>query len=124
MNSTVIDNPVYAEIIAERNRQDAKWGEQNHPSLDPILTGRNGGASPQRLCEEYEIPSEARAKFKCNEAAEKRVLSWAHIAVEELSEAVSAIDDKTRRGELIQLAAVIVEWIQSIDRQNKKDGTK
>jgi hypothetical protein len=26
---------VLAEVAAERVRQDAKWGEQNHPSIRP-----------------------------------------------------------------------------------------
>ena len=124
MNALVIDNPIYEEIWLERQRQESKWGQQDHPSVDPILTGRNGGATGDRLCQEYEIPSEERAKFLCDTAAKKNVLTWSHILVEEVSEVISAIDDKARREELIQVAAVVVEWIQSIDRKNNGNDRK
>lgn len=108
---------VFAEIASERKRQDAKWGVQNHPSVDAVLEGRVGGCSPDRMCEHYEIPSEARAKFMCQNAALHGECTFTHIAVEELSEAVSAENDIDRRVELVQLAAVIVQWIQAIDRR-------
>lgn len=113
---------ILEEIKKERCLQDLKWGIQDHPSVDPILTGRNGGATPQRICEEYEIPTEERAKSLCNLAALKGVLTWSHILVEEVSEVISTLsDDGKRREELVQLAAVAIAWIQSIDRQNRKD---
>ena len=106
---------IYEEIQAERARQDAKWGEQNHPSFDTVLMDRVGGCTPQRMCEEYEIPSEMRAKYLCQSA--DRDVTWPHIAVEELCEAVSTLDEKNLRGELVQLAAVVVQWIECIDRR-------
>jgi hypothetical protein len=104
---------VFDEIQAERARQDAKWGQQDHPSIPPILADRH----PTRWCEEYEIPTEERAKFMCQTAAKRGECTFTHIAVEELSEAVECKDDAERRGELVQLAAVIVQWIQAIDRR-------
>ena len=106
------DTGVIYDVTAEIDRQKEIWGEQNHPSVDPIIVGRGS----QRMCEEYEIPTEVRAKFMCQEAERKGQLTWAHIAVEELSEAVSAETEEDRREELVQLAAVIVNWIDSIDR--------
>ena len=104
------------EVLDEVDAQLGKWGEQNHPSIDTVLLNREGGCTPDRMCEEYEIPTENRAKFLCDMASNKQELTWTHIAVEELSEVVCAADDKTRRGELVQLAAVILNWIDSIDR--------
>lgn len=112
---------VLAEIQAERARQDAKWGEQNHPSVDPVLTARPGGVDGCRLCAEYEIPSESRAKHLCQAMFARGEGTWAHVAVEELAEAVSADCDEHRRRELVQLGAVVVAWIQCIDRR-KVDG--
>ena len=51
--------------------------------------------------------------------------TWAHIAVEEMAEAVEAATDAAQgrgvlaalRKELVQLAAVIVAWIEAIDRR-------
>ena len=112
---------MYDEIAAERQRQDAKWGEKNHPSACPVLTGRMR-LDPDRLCEEYEIPTEARAKWLCQTHSKRGDVSWPHIAVEEMSEAVAAFADgaeENGRGELVQLAAVIVQWIECIDRRER-----
>lgn len=104
---------VYTEIVFERARQDAKWGEQNHPSVvDAAL-------SADERCGYYEIPTEARAKLNCDTEHQIGNGTYASIAVEELSEAVSARDDAERRVELIQLAAVVVGWIGSVDRKLK-----
>lgn len=105
------------EILVERKKQDVKWGEQNHPSVDPILTERPGGCTPERMCEEYELPTENRAKSSCNIATKNGKLTFTHIVVEELCEAVSAVDDDARREELIQLGACVVQWIEAIDRR-------
>jgi hypothetical protein len=103
---------VIEEIKEERKRQDAKWGVQNHPCLDLGLLNR----SPERMCEEYEIPTESRAKQLCDRSFLVGSGTFAHIAVEEMSEVVSAFDIHKRREELIQLAAVCVAWIEKIDR--------
>lgn len=122
---------VYALIDAERARQDAKWGEQRHPDVDRVLTDRGpstyngrtsqGGCSPARMAEEYGIPTAGRAKHNCDGAAEIGQPTWAHIAVEELAEVVEAATlAQQGRGpeehvdkELVQLAAVIVQWIEA-----------
>lgn len=90
-------------ILIERHRQDAKWGEQNHPSLHWAL--------------DYGyIPSETRARGECESAFELGYGSWTHIAFEEFCEAVHAPDEAHRREELVQLAAVCLAWIECIDR--------
>lgn len=69
------------EIKAERQRQDAKWGEQNH--------------SPT---------------------------NWIPILGEEFGEACKAILEKdlnNYREELIQIAAVAVSMIESLERNKK-----
>lgn len=108
---------VLSEVQLERERQDAKWGEQTHPCLDLTLLTRKGGCTPERMCENYEIPTEPRAKFMCENAFKKSQGTYAHIALEEFSEAVSEFDPLKRRQEIIQLAAVCVAWVESLDRQ-------
>lgn len=39
---------ILGEIAAERVRQDARWGEQNHPNVDRVLTGRPTGCRVER----------------------------------------------------------------------------
>jgi len=113
-NITIID-----EILQERKRQDEKWGEQTHPCLDQTLLNRKGSCTPQRMCENYEIPSENRAKSMCETSFKNGTGTWAHIALEELSEVISEFDIVKRREELIQLTSVCLAWIESIDRQTK-----
>lgn len=81
-------NNLYEEIKAERQKQDAKWGEQNHKPIEwiAILTEEVGEASKAAL----------EAHFR---------------DVTILSE---------YRKELIQVAAVAVAMIESLDRNNTK----
>lgn len=99
---------IYDEIIAERARQDAKWGEQNWPSVTENFTRFSG------------LPSESEVKVWVEFHAKKGDLSFAHIAYEEFVEAVHAPDDVARRAELIQLAAVCVQQVEAIDRRAAK----
>lgn len=101
---------ILEQIRSERLRQDAKWGQQNHSSVS--LTT----AFAEDACTDYGIPTEAEAKAACEDAIEHGILSWADIAIEEMCEAVNANGDIPRREELVQLAAVVVAWIECIDR--------
>jgi len=121
---------VLTQIADERDRQDEKWGVQNHPSLDPVLTSRDGGCTPERMAEEYEIPTASRARFMCQLAAQRGDLSWPQILVEELCEAIEAGvlrgEGPEFREELVQAAAVLVAWVECIDRgaEGTADGTQ
>ena len=94
---------IFAEIEAERARQDAKWGEQNHPSTMTAV----GVASAIR----------DGARRECNSAARSGRLTWQHIADEEFWEAIAEPAPAAQRTELVQLAAVVVAWIECIDRR-------
>lgn len=93
---------VLDEIAAERGKQDAKWGEQNHPDG----TGRN--LAPH-------LRDSAR-NAREQAAAEGR-LTWTHVLREEFAEAYAETDPAKLRAELVQVAAVAVAWIQAIDRR-------
>lgn len=111
------------EVRAERARQDDKWGVQDLPCVDPVLAGRAGGCSPERMAEEYGVPTEARAKFLCQAAQAKGEHTFAHVVVEELCEAIGAAaagDEEATRKEALQLAAVCVQWAACIDRRRRR----
>ena len=99
MTTSILD-----EVSAERVRQDAKWGEQNHPIV---------GLYPHRHC----ISSANDARATCDQAASLNKLSWAHILIEELAEVVESDNEAHAREELIQLAAVCVAAVEAIDRR-------
>ena len=111
---------IFIEIIDERLRQDEKWGQQDIPCLDEVLLKRKGGCTTQVMTEIYEIPTENRAKQICDINFKRGSGTFAHIAIEEMCEVVSAFDIHERRKELIQLAAVCVAWLEKIDRDIEK----
>lgn len=106
---------IYTEILEERRRQDAKWGEQNHPSLASF-------DNAEATCRHYNIPTEQEAKDTCDDCAQQGTVTWGDIALEEVSEVFSAFHDSedSARGELVQLAAVVVSWIECLDRRAGK----
>lgn len=107
---------IFIEIKKERESQDLKWGVQNHPILDVKLINR----TPYRMCEEYEIPTESRAKYMLNVSANRGELTYMHILVEEVSEVACSMGNTEKiRNELIQVAAVAVAMIESIDRNKR-----
>lgn len=107
---------IFDEIRIERAKQEAKWGEQNHPILEPVLIDRDA----TRMCEEYEIPSENRAKSMCEINFSRGTGTWMHILVEEISEVASCGSNTGElRKELIQSASVLVAMIESLDRNGK-----
>ncbi|MEA1798522.1 hypothetical protein [Rhodococcus qingshengii] len=115
-----VDTTVLTEVADERARQDAKWGEQNHPNVDHVLMTREGGASPARMAEHYELPTAGRAKFLCDQAAGFGQVTYAHILIEEVAEVVEAATRASvteLRAELIQVAAVAVAWVEKLDRE-------
>ncbi|MGW6790019.1 hypothetical protein [Streptomyces chartreusis] len=93
---------VFADVRAERARQDEQWGEQNHPD-------GTGGAGRRYLAD--------IARSSCQAAAEAGTLTWRHIAREEDAEAFAESDPEKLRAELIQAIAVHVAWVEALDRR-------
>ena len=91
---------ILSEIIAERQKQDAKWGEQNHIPIEwsAILTEECGEVAKEAL--EYHFYT------KKNRLSDKSASSivWQK---EKLSK---------YRTELIQVAAVAVAMLESLER--------
>lgn len=96
---------ILVQVMAERNRQDALWGEQNH---------KDGTGSPG-----YKEES-AFFKSMCDEAAKQGTITYRHILQEEVYEAFAESDKSKLRAELIQVAAVAVAWVEKLDREQGK----
>lgn len=100
---------VLAEIVLERNRQDAKWGEQNHPD----------GTGPDAMVAGLWLGGWAPIMRKATQrAATEGWLTWLHVLAEEFAEAAEADSKANLRAELIQVAAVAIAWIEAIDRRS------
>ena len=104
--------PILQEISRERNKQDEKWKEQNHPIVDNSYV--SDGMSLR-----YGLPSEKRVKELYDSLSKRGELTWGDIVVEELVEALCAPNKELMREELIQCAAVVVAMIESLDRNGK-----
>lgn len=104
-----------AEVARERQRQDAKWGEQNHPDgTGPDVRLRWGAdtyAGAAQVCRKL-----------CQSAAADGANTFAGILLEEVFEGLAESDPKALRTELVQVAAVAVAWIEAIDRRDGETG--
>lgn len=117
--------PVLAEVEVERARQEAKWGQQNHPDgtgpkttpMAEIVRGP-GNAIVHR---HYAFGLAFQAKSATDAHAEEGTLTYADIFLEEVFEALAEEDPAQLRAELIQCAAVAVAWAEKIDRDRSKE---
>jgi hypothetical protein len=92
---------VLHDVRVERDRQDAKWGQQNH--LDGTSRERDLDARNARL--------------RCDTKASLGTVKWLDILLEEVMEAAAEEDPAKLREELVQVAAVAVSWVEAIDRR-------
>lgn len=111
---------VLEEVAAERARQDAKWGEQNHPDgtgpkSTPLFSRErflDDTMTAARLAEILKNRTDARFSGKGD-----RPGTWVDILLEEVFEALAEEDLEKLRTELIQTAAVATQWVEAIDRR-------
>ena len=99
---------VLTEILAERARQDERWGEQNHPDGTGLPVYKNAAR---------------RYRDQADRNAASGVLTWRDVLLEELYEALAESDPARLRAELVQAVAVGVAWIEAIDRRPAQEGT-
>lgn len=92
---------VLSDVAAERAAQDAMWGVQDFPD--------GSGTAFE--------PRAARAKDDGRAAWSAGELTWRHVLVEEVYEALAEPAPDRLRAELIQVAAVAVKWVQALDRR-------
>lgn len=92
---------VFGKVIAERDRQLQLWGVQSHPSVHPRGARHYLGMGADEAIAITESRADAGS------------LTWGDIAFEEFAEALDADTQEARIEELIQLAAVIVSWIEA-----------
>lgn len=104
---------VLADVVEERVRQEAKWGQQNHPDGTgddwAFCSGQHAG---------WALEAADDAHRRCQEAPSKPWGdTYALILNEEVAEAFAEKDPHLLREELIQVAAVAVAWVEKLDRE-------
>lgn len=89
------------EVVKERKKQHAKWGEQNLTPIEwiAILTEELGEASREAVDDHFDNPFMDSHGCSTTKEGQARRLS-------------------RYREELVQLAAVSVQALESFDRQN------
>lgn len=102
---------VLAEVLDERRRQKAIWGEQNHPD--------GTGPEVQWMSAHDASAKEAREQLRarCQRRFSEGRGTWLDILLEEMAETFAERDPLAIRAELIQVAAVAVAWAEAIDRR-------
>ena len=112
---------VLKEVAAERQRQEAKWGEQDHAD----------GTGPRHffLGKGLDAPAtygylRDRATEITDSNANNGRITYADIFLEEVFEALAETDQDKLREELVQTAAVAVAWVEKIDRDKVRPARK
>jgi len=108
------------EALCEMESQVAKWGWQDHPSYKHTdVFGYMETFIKLGIPRLYRPATEV-AKNLCDTRLSAEECSWLDILNEEVlearDEAISG-DDEALRKELIQVAAVALSWVMSIDRK-------
>lgn len=133
---------VLADVMAERAKQDARWGEQNHQMIGSRASLRELYRIPDHVefhpetyavfeCARLGMMSEREAKSRCDEAHKAGSGTYSHIHIEEVVEFITACvvhgetSDEARK-EAVQMAAVACAIVECIDRKRAahKGGAK
>ena len=117
------------EVAQERSRQDARWGQQNHPDgtgkksvpLNRIV--HNGPISGRSGSNHFAFGLSLMAKQATDRAAKEGMVSWADILLEEVFEAMAEDSPALLVQELTQVAAVAVAWVEALERRLRESGT-
>lgn len=117
-----------ADVVAERLRQEVKWGEQNHPMVPPDIESeaRAHDAAPEFFaCHVLGIDDAKAARDECNREHRAGRGTYTHILIEEVSEFIEACvkhgeNSDEARAEMVQVAAVALAMLEAIDRKRAK----
>ena len=107
---------VLREVREERRRQMTKHGDQSHL---PDGTGGWWGGSMELLRRHGArlIDWAQWAKSRTQDAAATGTVTYLDILAEEVFEALAETDQARLRAELVQVAAVAVQWVETIDHR-------
>lgn len=111
-------NSVLFEVYEERQRQDERWGVQNHPvHFGPAqMTARHALVYQKAADDWKKVNAERVAERNKNGIRPDCNAAWDGILLEEVYEALAETDPARQRAELLQVAAVAVAAIERLDR--------
>lgn len=112
---------VLTEVADERRRQFEVYGDQSgltdgpHPLAPSVVLEAIGDRTGRSLAAYSNAGLASVFQGRCDAANAGGWVTFEHILSEEWAEVVGARTDYDRRSELIQLAAVAVQWVAAID---------
>lgn len=107
-------------VWIEMNAQVEQWGEQNHPDgtgtayYDPDFT------VPADMAKHFVKGVADRYRKACEQAAKTGAITWRHIMLEEMFEAMAEDDGEKLEKEIIQTLAVGFSWLAARDRRDAR----
>lgn len=113
---------IWSAVLAERGRQEALWGEQNHPDRMPNEEN-HWRIKFMHEAEGWKALNATRVNMLNLEGASSgQNCAWDGILLEEVYEALAEEDPEKLRTELIQSMAVILNWLECIGRRAAASG--
>lgn len=111
---------VLVEVAEERHRQDETWGQQDFPFHHPVDAGGHTlvGQPYGRWADDLKNACDARRNLAKRGGPDRR--SGLLVLLEEVAEAATETDPRLIREELVQVAAVAVKLIETLDRAEAK----
>lgn len=94
-----VQERIVERVLAERRRQDLRWGPPSHPNV-------TGSAQQRALARE--------ARERCQAAFAAGTGGWSHVLAEEVAEAHAEEDLDRLQNELVQVAAVTFAWLEDL----------
>lgn len=118
---TMNRNTILTALAAEMARNDAKWGEQNHPNgTGPHSSPLDGERHLSQSLDAGVIAEILKARTDIRFAGDgDRPGTWVDILLEEVFEATAENDPQALATELLQVAAVALQWIEAIARASR-----
>lgn len=115
--------PILDEVIEERRRQHDKFGDQSHradgirPGAPTVILAAIGDHTGRALAaySNHGLADRLRARCQSSEINSPHGSTFEEILTEEWGEVLASPSIGALRSELIQVAAVAVQWVEAID---------
>jgi len=105
-------------VRTELERQDAKWGVQNHPNISSVIKDNPELQAKERTSYLADYANHAEFYKELNDKIVKEgEIGWDTILLEEVYEALEQDDTEKLLAELDQVAAVAMAYKASIQRR-------
>jgi hypothetical protein len=110
MNTKIFEK-IVEKVRQERLAQDKKWGKQDHPT----------GTGETCISRSIFGLSADFARELCDGAAEVGRLTWSHIILEEIAEALEESDPMDLEIEVIQCIAVLCGMLENMAEKGENN---